>query len=301
MVFISEMEKLYFDMLNAEIDFDEEFEAECEDMFKMFSAKPKQPKKKVTFAPQPEHILIQLSDAEDTIRELREEITRLQQEIQTLKQPPPITTSECSICCCEGELIHTECCHNELCKDCTDKLGSCPFCRKIWDESKDEQIKHDILDDIGVGFDADDEPPPPNPNVVSFSFIAVLERLSREYKILVDMGHIRFTNNSPFPMFIDPLTNNEIRPSPTAQRIILDFILRIIIGTDEEAFDSMCMNPMFTIQRNNLWTIAVNDEWAGLTDANQLKDVEYLKGCGLYHLTDERMQKSLLRSLGIHL
>ena len=50
MVFISEMEKLYFDIINTEIDFEEEFEAECEDMFKMCSTKPKQPKKKATFS-----------------------------------------------------------------------------------------------------------------------------------------------------------------------------------------------------------------------------------------------------------
>ena len=297
MTFVPKVEKLYFDMLNAEIDFDEEFEAECEDMFNMFSTKPKQPKKHET-------IVIQSSDAEETIRELREEVARLQQEIQTLKQP--MTTSECHICCSDAEIIHTECCNNELCKDCADKLGSCPFCRKIWDESKDEQIKHDILDDIGVGFDADvdydeiayvEELDPDE--IEPYSFTEVLERISREYEILVNMGQIRFTNNSPFPSFRDPLNGDETRPSPRSHRIILDFILRIIINTDGEAFDKMCLNPMFTIQRTNLWNIAVNEHWMGLTDANELKDFEYLEGCGLYHLTDERMQNSLLRSLGI--
>ena len=53
MGFISKVEKLYFDMLNAEIDLDEEFEAENDSFeairFNM-SFKPKQPKKKVIFS-----------------------------------------------------------------------------------------------------------------------------------------------------------------------------------------------------------------------------------------------------------
>ena len=63
---------------------------------------------------------------------------------------------DCSICLEKFDKFEeTKCCRQILCPNCDNKLGSCPFCREVWDTDKDQKIKNEIRYELNEQYTSD--------------------------------------------------------------------------------------------------------------------------------------------------
>jgi hypothetical protein len=212
---------------------------------------------------------------------------------------------DCKICNCTGEdsIGPTGCCGVFICEECTGKCGSCPFCREIWDEKKDEEIKNELtvegneilLETIDNDNIINHEEPPPRREVMNF-FEIIIPIYAEE----LNNKNIQFRKKRHLYPNVTR-GDKEYLPSRDSLNSMMDLLLRRAIQNKDLDESYLCRyNDVLDLRppkRNDgFYKCNINRE-------NPIRPSEFALTIGLteiYNITPQALA-TLIRGVGINL